>query len=166
MQKNNKICKALGRYPDHVIGEDSNPYLLRWYVIPKNRWFNVYLHKFMRSDDDRALHDHPWWNLSILLSGRYFEIMPVDRAGFADGSNRDLTQKLRKPFRVVFRPALAAHRIKLLQHFRHGELPVWSLFITGPRIREWGFYCDHGWRHFAEFVSVRPGGNAIGKGCD
>lgn len=26
-----------------------------------------------RSDDDRALHDHPWVNMSILLEGTYTE---------------------------------------------------------------------------------------------
>ena len=45
----------------------------RWWVIPRNKWFNVYLHHFLRSDDDRALHDQPWWNLSILLDGEYTE---------------------------------------------------------------------------------------------
>lgn len=59
---------VFGRKPDFVIGDLSNPYLLRWWVIPRNRFFNVYLHKFLRDDDDRALHDHPWWSMSIILS--------------------------------------------------------------------------------------------------
>jgi hypothetical protein len=46
----------------------------RWWVIPRNKFFNIYLHHFLHSDDDRALHDHPWWNVSILLrSGSYVE---------------------------------------------------------------------------------------------
>lgn len=53
------------RPPDVVIGGFQNPYLLRWYVIPRNPVFNVYVHLFLRSDDDRALHDHPWANLSV-----------------------------------------------------------------------------------------------------
>ena len=40
-----------------VIGKN---YLSRWHIIPRNRYFNIYLHKFVGSDDDRALHDHPW----------------------------------------------------------------------------------------------------------
>src|SRR3546814_20880058 len=62
-----------GRAPSFVIGGEDNPYLRRWYIIPRNRWFNVYLHEFLRDDDDRALHDHPWVNLSILLRGQYVE---------------------------------------------------------------------------------------------
>jgi hypothetical protein len=50
---------AGSRPPDFVIGGDS-PYMLRWWIIPRNKFFNIYLHRFLRSDDDRALHDHPW----------------------------------------------------------------------------------------------------------
>ena len=45
------------RAPDFVIGAD---YLRRWWVIPRNDSQNVYLHDIRKSDDDRALHDHPW----------------------------------------------------------------------------------------------------------
>ena len=62
------IGKAAKRPPNAIIGGPENPYLLRWWLIPRNRWFNVYLHQFKRSDDDRALHDHPWINASIVLT--------------------------------------------------------------------------------------------------
>jgi len=61
------------RDPDIVIGGRADPYLLRWFMIPRNPIFNVYLHEFRRSDDDRALHDHPWINLSYLIDGEYVE---------------------------------------------------------------------------------------------
>jgi hypothetical protein len=64
------------RDPDFIIGGQANPYLLRWWIIPRNRFFNIYLHRFLRSDDDRALHDHSWCNVSILLDGAYYEYMP------------------------------------------------------------------------------------------
>lgn len=138
---------TIPRAPDFVIGEPGDLYLRRWWVIPRNKRFNVYLHHFLRSDDDRALHDHPWWNVSILLTGRYLEVMP--------GLSR-----VRYPFRPVCRGATAAHRVVLL----HG--PVWTLFITGPKVREWGFHCPQGWRHWTKFATIREGGNARGKGCD
>lgn len=144
------------RAPDFVIGEADSPYLLRWWVIPRNRWFNIYLHNFRRSDDDRALHDHPWVNLSLILLGEYFEHCQ-------DGSVR-----LRRPWRpwafwrFVVRGAVTAHRVELSK----GAEPVWTLFITGPKVREWGFLCPQGWRHWQEFCAVREGGNAIGKGCE
>jgi hypothetical protein len=68
------------REPDLYIGGKDDPYLLRWYLIPRNRFFNVYLHKIVRSDDDRALHDHPWWWLSVMLKGRYAEVTRVQES--------------------------------------------------------------------------------------
>lgn len=160
-----KIEKALGRYPDFIIGDEHNPYLLRWWVIPRNRFFNIYLHKFCRSDDDRALHDHPWlFNCSILLRGEYKE--HTFKGIFH-----------RKKWAVKFRWGKSPHRVELLKAFdvtytdpnkyRPTDLvPVWTLFITGPKVREWGFYCSHGWRHWKKFVSLTPGGNSTGRGCD
>lgn len=68
------IARAQRRLPDFVIGGHANPYLLRWWLIPRNRVFNIYLHKFLRDDDDRALHDHPWFWCSIMLRGEYVEV--------------------------------------------------------------------------------------------
>jgi hypothetical protein len=142
------------REPDFIVGGADNPYLRRWWVIPRNRWFNVYLHHFLRSDDDRALHDHPWRNLSVLLTGSYREHMPGG------------VVKLRKPWRpwafwrLPVRAATAAHRVELID-----GAPVWTLFLTGPRVRDWGFHCPRGWIPWFEFVEDRPGGNAVGKGC-
>ena len=136
--------------PNVVIGGRENPYLRRWWVIPRNRFFNVYLHQFCRSDDDRALHDHPWWNVSVLLLGRYVEHT------ISDGGINVRTE--RKAGDWKFRRANAAHRIELI------DGPCWTLFITGPRIREWGFHCPNGWRHWRVFTSG-PNGETIGRGC-
>ena len=137
------------RTPDFIIGGADNPYLLRWWLIPRNRWFNIYLHNMLRDDDPRALHDHPWWNVSIILRGGYWE--------------HRLNQKpvWRGPGRVVFRRATAAHRLTLAP----GSGPSWSLFITGPKVREWGFLCPKGWRHHEEYGAIEDTG-AIGRGCE
>lgn len=177
------------RPPDKIIGEDHDPYLLRWHLIPRNKFFNIYLHKFMRSDDDRALHDHPWsWNISLLIKGAYIEHMlenvktygKVVRNFFNPGvADKDFrtTTKTRRAWRPVFRRGTTPHRIELFKKNtwipleniatgRHEEWPTWSLFITGSHVREWGFYCPQGWRHWEAFVSKRPGGNHVGKGCE
>jgi len=130
------------RAPDLRIGDD---YLWRWYLIPRNRFFNIYLHRFAKSDDDRALHDHPWFSVSFLLRGEMLE--------------HHFNGRRHIPWlRPVFRSAKFAHRLELVQG------PVWTLFITGPRIREWGFYCPQGWRHWTDFATLD--GSQIGKGCD
>ncbi len=141
------------RSPDIIIGGDDDPYMLRWWVIPRNRFFNVYLHFFLRSDDDRALHDHPWASISIPLVGEYLE-HSIAAGGVA---NARLVSARRNDWR--FRPSgKFAHRIELVSG------PCWTLFITGPRYREWGFHCVHRWIHWKEFTATDDPG-AIGKGC-
>lgn len=135
------------RKPDFVIGPPSAPYLRRWWVIPRNRWFNVYLHEILQSDDDRALHDHPWINCSIILRGGYREITP--RGTF-----------VRRAWWPIFRRAVASHRLEII-----GGKPCWSLFITGPTIRQWGFHCPKGWRLWKDFVNERDSGQ-VGRGCE
>lgn len=132
-----------GRDPDFVIGEN---YLRRWWVIPRNEWQNVYLHDFGRSDDDRALHDHPWPNTSFLIRGRYIEHTP-------EGSF------VRTAGDVVTRPATALHRIELYP----GERAL-SLFLTGAKVREWGFACPQGWVHWRDFTAGEHG-ESVGRGC-
>lgn len=155
------------REPDFYIGGKDDPYLLRWWVIPRNPFFNVYLHKFLRDDDDRALHDHPWVSVSIVLKGGYIEHLPFPMKGaplfWPDGQL--FTQwNVRRAGQVIFRRAKHAHRIQLLRS--GGEaVPAWTLFITGPRVREWGFHCPQGWRHWRDFTSETDSGN-VGKGCD
>jgi hypothetical protein len=36
---------------------------------------------------------------------------------------------------------------------RMKELPVKTLFITGPKVRRWGFYCKRAWKHWKQFLS-------------
>lgn len=138
------------RHPDFIIGGKDNPYILRWWIIPRNRWFNIYLHQILRSDDDRALHDHPWWNMSIILKGGYEEVTPR-------GTH------YRGPGSVVLRKATARHRLVL--PVRGGYSYCWSLFITGPRIRNWGFHCPQGWVPWERFVSKTDTGS-VGRGCE
>jgi hypothetical protein len=135
------------REPDFVVGGRENPYMQRWWVIPRNPLFNIYLHRFLRSDDDEALHDHPWLNVSYLLDGEYIEYSIL-----AGG----VTTAIRyKAGNLKFRRAKTAHRIEIDQ-------PCWSLFITGPIVREWGFHCPKGWRHWKVFTDGKKGTKGIG----
>lgn len=131
------------RRPDFVIGDD---YLRRWWVMPRNAFANVYLHEVCKSDDDRAMHDHPWANSSYILFGGYIEHTP-------EGSFT------RRAGDFVERPAHALHRLEIIP----GESCI-SLFCTGPKVREWGFQCPKGWVHWQEFTSPTDS-SKTGKGC-
>lgn len=133
---------------------DGETYLKRWWIIKRNNVFNVYLHQFLHSDDDRALHDHPYRSLSIILKGGYWE----------HRRNRPLIW--RGPGSCILRGATAAHRVELdtdtaqsvwdrdeyVWNRTSVDKPAWTLFITGPRVRSWGFWCPTGWQHWHRFT--------------
>lgn len=150
---NRFIARITRRAPDFVIGGAERPYLRRWFVIPRNAVFNVYLHQFLRSDDDRALHDHPWANCSVLLRGSYIE--HTIAAGGIHQRRFLVAGEVRMRWSGRF-----AHRVELF------DGPCWTLFITGPRYREWGFHCpDQGWIPWHRFTADNDSG-AVGRGCD
>lgn len=156
------IARAEQRAPDFIIGGKADPYLERWWVIPRNRVFNIYLHHFLRDDDDRALHDHPWIWCSILLIGGYKEHT------IAAGGVHKVRHRFAPSIR--FASPWRAHRIELYRPHEFGlpgEKPIscWTLFITGPVVRKWGFHCPQGWRRWEDFVS-RDDAGSIGRGCD
>lgn len=156
--KDRLVARFARRPPDVVIGGHEYPYLLRWFVIPRNPLFNVYLHQFRRSDDDRALHDHPWlFNASWILAGGYIE-HTIEAGGIALRTRRHAGD-----WKLRF--GRSPHRVELLTE-NAASLPCWTLFITGPRVREWGFYCmERGWVHWQRFTAVDDPG-AVGAGCD
>ena len=109
--------------PQEITLKDGSVYLVRRFVIPRNRICNIYLHTFLQSDDDRAMHDHPWWSVSFLLSGKLIE-------HYWPSSVRKI-----RLFVPVFRRSTHVHRLELV-----GKTAT-TLFITGPKIRSWGFWC-------------------------
>jgi hypothetical protein len=139
---------AYGRDPDVYIGGKEDTYLERWWVIPRNPFFNVYLHHVMRSDDDRALHSHPWlFNLSLILAGSY-----VEHA--AEGKVE------RKAGDLKLRIGPAFHRLEIT------DGACWTLFITGPKCRMWGFRCPKGFVPWTQYVlNDGLGSSTIGGGC-
>ena len=93
--------------------------LLVHYFLLRTRPISVFLHHLIASDEDRALHDHPWSFITILLTGGYWE--------------HTMTERLwRRRFSVLYRPAEWQHRLEL-------EKPVWTLVIKFRSRRDWGF---------------------------
>lgn len=141
--------------PHFVIGDS---YVLRWYIWPRNKWLNLYLHKFQHDDDDRALHDHPWWFISWMLKGSYVEIVQSPPAGWPAIARGWLS--------IAFRPATHAHRVVLPRDSEGQPIPCWTLILTGPVIREWGFWCPKGWRSWREYTAGVEDYGQTGRGCE
>lgn len=146
------------RAPDFVIGEPERPYMRRWFVVPRNPFANIYLHEILRSDDDRALHDHPWSSRSLIIEGGYYEHLPL--RGKFPYPDEGTVRYWRGPGWVGDRTADQAHRLELPEGGR-----AVTLFFTGAKEREWGFHCPQGWRHWQAFTGGENG-EVIGPGCD
>ena len=88
--------------------------------------FAVYMHKFLRPDMDRDLHNHPWHTaVSLVLSGGYTEEREAG-SGF-------VSRRLR-PGRVNVIRRNTFHRVERL-HGAH----TWTLFVTGKFAGSWSF---------------------------
>lgn len=108
----------------------QEPYLERYYIFLKERGsfpFNIFIHKFLKSDPD-DLHDHPWDYFTFILSGGYWEHTPEGNFW-------------RRPFSCRYRKAGSLHRIELNNDKPH----CWTLFIPCRRKRDWGFVTNSGW---------------------
>lgn len=139
--------------PHFYVGGQEQPYLLRWYLLPRNPLINLYLHKFVRDDEDRAEHNHPWICLSLMIRGGYIE----HSCG---------TKTYRYAPSIAFRWSSHVHRVELHEDFETGEKrPCWTIVLTGPKVRTWGFFCPKGFVPWFDFVDQRDHGN-IGRGCE
>lgn len=145
-------ARIMSRPPDQIIGPPSDPYMLRWRLLPKGPWPNVYFHEFHRSDDARALHDHPTDNASLILDGSYAEIF--GQPALERGKSWLIA---RRPGDIVFRFATTPHRLALFDG-PHGPSPVTTVFLCGPRRRGWGWHCLSGWIPWKQYDAQ--------KGCD
>jgi len=110
---------------------DKEPYLLRYYLFLNNRQrfpFNVFIHKIMKSDEDHV-HDHPWGFFHLILSGGYWEEIPI---------NGDINAGFEKVWRGPGYWNIVSsdykHRIEI------GETKPWTIFIPFKQTNRWGFW--------------------------
>lgn len=125
------------------------PYLERYYLFLKERKnfpFNIFIHKFLKSDPD-DVHDHPWPYATIILKGGYWEWVPQF------DSNRKRIGEIAKwrglgHFRIC--SAKSFHRIEV-----DPTVDCWTLFIPGPQKREWGFMVKDKWINNEEYLKAK-----------
>lgn len=104
-----------------IRGPDGEPYLEPYYICTLLGW-RFYLHKFVDSDPDRGLHDHPWLKAyAIILAGWYIEHR---RHGYAPV--RWFNSLTGDTFHRVILP---------------NSKPVWTLFFhRAAGVKDWGFW--------------------------
>lgn len=133
------LYRITGFLPCRIISDGEKPYLERYYVGTLLGW-RFYLHRFVGSDPDRGLHDHPWRKAySIILYGWYWE------------ETRSGTRKVKwinsltgDTFHRVVLPCdrtggICTDHRGWLKH-PHAVKPCWTLFFhTVGNVKPWGF---------------------------
>lgn len=138
-----------------IRGPEGVLYLRRWSLRLPGGW-RLMLHKIVREDLGRDLHDHPWWFVTWVLWGGYTEMFKCARCL----DNRWVRHMRRRGWMSVgYRPAHFTHRIA----WTHKLKPCWTLVLRGRRAREWGFRTECGWQESAAYLEKFERGLAI---CD
>ncbi len=169
------VCRLATRWAIHHMAtypwdqritdaEDQGKLLIyRWDILDL-LGFHVRLHSIQDSDTSRNLHDHPWWNCTVVLDGAYKEVMAVAERRYDGGGSPGTRVFNRDAGDIVCRGALARHRIVLNEHrvweewpekpsmrifngsghYEDQVQPAITLFIHGTNKRRWGFWDDKG----------------------
>ena len=138
-----KLLEKIGR-KRVILDRHGDEYMHRYYLGFKEKmdafdaikpYPNIFIHKIFKSDEDRDPHDHPWWYVTVILSGGYWEYTPVFDS---DGRGFNEVGRWRGPGSIIWRRATDLHRLEM-------KAPTTTLFIHGWRKREWGFLTRKGW---------------------
>jgi len=139
---NKMLFKYTANLPAQLITTAGNPYIERYYVGELfGRTF--YLHRFISSDSERHLHNHPWSNgWAVILSGSYVEEVVIDLCPHAHKGC--VTEFItRKWFNRI--DGNTFHRIHSVKSgtwtlFCHGEMArIPGVFTPGSLLKGWGF---------------------------
>ena len=95
----------------------SGHYLKRW--VFDFDLFSVRIHHWLGSDDQRHMHDHPWNFVTIVLKGCYLDIS--EKSEVLSAGN------------IRYRKAEHKHSVYVSN-------PCWTLLLTGPEKRKFGFW--------------------------
>jgi hypothetical protein len=149
MNKFLNFLDRIGRKRVVMDRQNEEPYLERYYIFLKDRKrfpFNVFIHKFLKSDPD-DVHDHPWPYATLILKGGYYEWTPNFNSL---GEKISETRHWRGPGHFRICGANSYHRIEL-----DPIVTAWTLFMPGPQKREWGFLVNNKWIHNDQYLTEK-----------
>lgn len=133
----------------HLYHGDGSLYMGRWALF-ESRWLSARVHHIASEDYDRAMHDHPWAFVSLVLSGGYVELRPMcpddpSWVRMGDLWRERWVGRWRGPGTLAFRRPTDRHVVKDVQP------GTYTLFIYGPARHWWGFYTRTGKIHWQDF---------------
>jgi len=125
---------ALRRAGDEATG--GTLYVEQFLVSPsasKDAW-RLRLHHFVRGDQDRELHSHPWYGVSLILLGGYREeYRETDHDPLGVPTHR-VRERSYGPLSVNVITPETFHRVDLI------ERDAWTIFLSSPQRGSWGFW--------------------------
>lgn len=130
------------------VKHDGEPYLDRLRII-QTPLFAVFLHRIHKDDLDRDPHDHPWWFVSLVISGSYEEEIWNTADVAADPYCYQVVSVAR--IRVHGRFSVHATSRKIIHRITRIDGLLWTVLVTGRRHRSWNFWPDSGpvdWREY------------------
>ncbi len=130
-----------------INGNNGEPYLERYALLRLPGGRRLYLHRFLDSDPDRGLHDHPWTHaLGLVLCGGYKELRLEQQA-----AGPAVVERTLRPGALNRISGHDFHRIVLPE-----KREAWTLFMHTPKVKNWGFLTlgANGEQHYQDHDAV------------
>lgn len=146
MQEKEKIKSFQIRW-NEPLGRKECPYLYRYVLVLFG--YSIRLHHWVRSDDKRFFHDHPFNFITIVLKGSYTDVSPLyfpltkdlvlKRNQFTKSLNENNECIGIKLFEIL-KPGAIKYRLAAHKHYVEVPKNCWTLLFCGRSIRKWGFW--------------------------
>lgn len=130
---------------------DGSPYVLRLRIV-QTPLFGLYLHRWFSADNDRDLHDHPWWFVTWIIRGSYLEHINTI-SNELDQQSRGILSRWQEERKRWSLHAVRLNQCHRVVSFQPGTV---TLILTGRRKRSWGFYTSEGYVPFYKYERLGP----------
>jgi hypothetical protein len=125
--------------------------------VLKTPWFGIYLHCIHGPDVDPDPHDHPWFFVSVALTGGYEERVwdyPASIGSYsAVGAATFARTRTHSRFRPMLMRRSQAHEITKVDGY------LWTLVFVGPDHEDWRFWTRSGpvpWQEYLKAGGYTP----------
>lgn len=109
------------------LGLKDCPYMKRWVIVLFG--YSIRIHYWVKSDDTRFYHSHPWNFFTFILFGSYTDVS-------FDPATKKTEEEVLNTFNLRYRPANHYHYVKV-------NKPTLTLVLAGPKIQNWGFWVNN-----------------------
>jgi hypothetical protein len=135
------------------LGYENDPYLIRWTFIFFG--YSMRIHHWIKSDDRRFFHDHSSDLLSIVLKGKYDNVVPIrPNEPPADNIKKCHVEGIFNSFGhfVNMRKSIWFSKAEQQHYLDIPKGGAWTLMFEGRPRHKWGFYVNgHKWRPLRYF---------------